>query len=144
MTAFIFGFGSFRGMGLYHPAGALRSAGLFDRNSPEPPADAFALFWRWIGNKLQACQFMGHANGNRDFLAGLRSLTLAYPLVAAAARHHAAARNSATIEPADVDYAVAAIDHSFGRTSVVSGRFLGSIETLLLERTSLSRLIRTV
>jgi Fe-S-cluster containining protein len=144
MTAFVFGFGSFRGLGLYHPPGSLQRAGLFNPAAPAPDAESFALFWRWIGNKLQAFQFMGHANGNRDFLNGLRSLTLAYPLVVAAARHHAASRNSAAIEAADVDYAVAAIDHSFGRTSVVSGKFLRSIEMLLLERSALLRLISTV
>jgi len=143
MTAFVLGFGSFRGLGLVHPPGKLRRAGLF-KGGPAPGAQTFALLWRLTRNKLDALQFMGPANGGRDFLTGLRSLALLYPLVLAAARHNAAAHDKETIDAADVDYAVAAIEHSFGRAAVLAKPFVRSIERLLLDRAAFTRLVRTI
>jgi Fe-S-cluster containining protein len=143
MIAFVFGFGSFRGLGLFHPAGGLRRAQLF-KSGPVPDVETFALLWRLIRNRLDALQFMGAANGGRDFLTGLRSLALLYPLVLAAARHHAATRASKAIDAGDVDYAVTAIEHSFARAAVLGQPFVRSIERLLGERGALARLVRTV
>ncbi len=143
MAVFVPGFGSFRGLGLHHPAGPLRRSGLF-KSSPPPSTEAFALLWRLVRNKLDTFSFMGGANGQRDFVTGLRSLALLYPLVLAAARHSAASRNSPAIEAPDVNYAVAAIEHSFGRTAILSQGFVRTIEKLLLERKSFMRLVRTI
>ncbi len=143
MTAFVLGFGSFRGLGLFHPPGMLRNAKLFKPTAP-PSVDTFALLWRLVRNKLNALQFMGPANGGRDFLTGLRTLSLLYPLTLAAAKHHMATRGGSAIEAIDVDYAVTAIEHSFGRAKVLGQPFVKSIERLLLERESLARLVKTV
>lgn len=133
MIAFVFGFGSFRGLGLCHPAGPLRAAGLF-KPGPQASAETFALLWRLVQNKLDSFSFMGEANGNRDFLSGLRTLALLYPLVLAAARHHAASRKSATIDEGDVDYGVTVIEHSFGRSAILGRPFVRKMEKVLLER----------
>jgi Fe-S-cluster containining protein len=143
MTAFVFGFGSFRGLGLFHPPGKLRRAGLF-KSAPQPDIETFSLVWRLTRNKLDALQFMGPANGGRDFLTGLRSLALLYPLVLAATRHHAASRGDQKIDAADVDYAVTAIEHSFGRAAVLGQPFVRSIERLLLDRPAFTQLVRAV
>jgi hypothetical protein len=74
----------------------------------------------------------------------LRSLALLYPLTLAAARHHAAARNSQTIEAPDVDYAVAAIEHSFGRSAILGFKTLNSLEKLLLDHKTFTRLVGTL
>ena len=143
MAAFVLGFGSFRGMGLIHPPGSLRGARLFNE-APRPPVETFALLWRLVRNKLETFGFMGAGNSNRDFITGLRSLALLYPLTLAAARHHAAWRKSEVIEVGDVDYAVAAIEHSFGRAAPLHPKSIRSIEILLLERTAFARLVATL
>ena len=51
------------------------------------------MVWRLVRNKLESYSFLGVADGNRDFLVGLRSLALLYPLTLAAAKHHAAAQS---------------------------------------------------
>ena len=87
---------------------------------------------------------MGPANGERDFLRGLHSLALLYPMVLATAKHHAASRGMNTIDTKDIDHAVAAIEHSFGRAAVLRQPFVKSIEKLLLQRDTITRLVRTV
>jgi hypothetical protein len=106
--------------------------------------DTFDLTWRLVRNKLESFAFMGPGNGNRDFLSGLKSLAMLYPLVMAAARQHAASRGSGTVDRADTDYAVAAIEHSFGRAVVLSPLITRPIESLLLERGVFARLVRTI
>jgi Fe-S-cluster containining protein len=143
MAAFVLGVGSFHGMGLHHRPGSLRQAKLF-QSGPQPSTDTMALLWRLLRNKLDTFSFMGESNGKHNFLTGLRSLALLYPLVMAAARHNAAARGSTTIDNDDLDVAVAAIEHSFGRTEVLARKFVRTIENLLLERTTFARLARTI
>jgi len=144
MIKFVFGFGSFRGLGLVHPPGSLKKAGLFEASPLAATPVEMALLWRLVRNKVEAIQFMGKANRDRDFLTGLRSLALLYPLTLATARYRAANRGATQIEPADVDYAVAAIDHSFGRAAVLRKPFVRTIETLLLRRDDFTRLVRTI
>ena len=143
MAAFVCGFGGFRGLGVHHPAGSLRRARLF-KGEARPSVETCQLLWRLVRNKLDSFQFMGQANGERDFLTGLRSLALLYPLVLAAARHHAASRASANVEAQDMDYAVPAIEHSFGRSAVMGFSSMRSLEKLLLDRKSFGRLIQTL
>ncbi|HEX3356825.1 MAG TPA: YkgJ family cysteine cluster protein [Tepidisphaeraceae bacterium] len=140
----VLGRGSFHSLGLSHPPGKLRRAHLFKPLiQPRDPA-VFGLFWRMIRNRLESFQFMGPANNNRDFLNGLRSLALLYPLVVAAAKYNAGNRNASTIEPEDVDYAVAAIEHSFGRLAVLNQSFTRRLEKLLLDQKHFGRLARSV
>ncbi|CAN5480453.1 hypothetical protein BH10PLA1_BH10PLA1_13960 [soil metagenome] len=144
MTRFVFGFGGFRGLGMIHPPGTLRKAGLFKTMYPTPDAAAFEMMWRLVRNKLATFQYMGPGNRGRDFLTGLRSLALLYPLSLSAAKYHAASRGSAAIEPDDVEYGIAAIEHSFGRAAVLRQPLVKTIETLLLRREEFARLIRTL
>jgi hypothetical protein len=87
---------------------------------------------------------MGKGNLGRNLISGLHSLALAYPLVVAAAKYRAANRGSSRIEAEDVDYAVASIEHSFGRSAVLNQSFVGQIESLLKEPMMLARLVRWV
>ncbi len=146
MLKVVLGFGTFRGLGLSHPKGSLRSAKLFRPTfaAHALPPDTFALLWRLLRNKLEALQFMGPANGDRDFLRGLHSLALLYPLTIAAAKHHAASRSATAIEPIDAEMAVAAIEHSFGRAAVLRQPSVRSIERLLLDRETITRLVRAI
>jgi Fe-S-cluster containining protein len=143
MMAFVLGAGSFHGLGLIHPIGPLRSDGLF-KSHAQPPLETFALLWRLVRNKLESFTFMGTGNGGRNMIVGLRSLAMLYPLTLAAATHSAAARHSEVIEAADTDYAVTAIEHSFGRSAVLNPKLTGSIETLLLDRKAFIRLVKTI
>lgn len=144
LTKVVLGIGSFRALGLSHRPGKLRRAGLFKK--PLEPGDpaVFSLFWRMVRNRLESFQFMGPANSGRDFLAGLRSLALLYPLVFAAAKFSAANRGAQQIEADDVDYAVTAIEHSFGRLPVLNQAMTRSIEKLLMDRNTFVRLVKTV
>ncbi len=146
MIKFVLGVGTFRGLGLSHPKGSLRSARLFKSAfaTHDQSPEVFSLLWRLLRIKLEAIQFMGPANGGRDFLRGLHSLALLYPLTLATAKHHAASRGAKAIEPIDAEMGIAAIEHSFGRAAVLRQPFVRSIERLLLDRDTLTRLVRTI
>jgi hypothetical protein len=97
-----------------------------------------------IGVKLMSLHFMGAANHGRDLLSGLRSLAMLYPLVCAAAKYRAGNRGSMAVEAEDVDYAVGAIEHNFGRNAVLKMPFARTIEKLLLDPDQFLRLVRTI
>jgi Fe-S-cluster containining protein len=140
----IFGFGNFQKLGLSHRYGKLRKAGLFKPTLPTGEAGVFALYWRLVRIRLESFQFMGSANDERNFLVGLRSLALLFPLVAAVAKYSAGNRNSAKIEMEDVDFAVGAIEHSFGRLAILKQSWMRSIEKLLMEPKTFTRLVRNI
>jgi Fe-S-cluster containining protein len=142
MLKVVLGFGGFRQLGVQHPAGSLRKAALF--RQADRPHVRFELLWRVVRTKLESFQFMGQGNGGKDFLEGLRSLAMLQPLVLATARYAAANRGSAGIEEQDIDYAIAAIEHSFGRQAVLKQGFVRSIEKLLMDHDLFVRLLRTV
>ncbi len=160
MMQLVLGFGSFHALGVVHPKGTVRKAGLF---SPRPgTADArpdlggdaaadpaaypapFELMWSMISVKMMSQQFMGSANGKRDLLAGLRTIALIYPFVAAAAKYRAGNRGAGAVEAEDVDYGVAVIEHAFGRSAVLAHGFARSIEKLLLDPAVFLRVVSTV
>lgn len=143
-TAVIAGGGSLRGLGLSHPAGTLKKARLFAAARFEIETDAFSLHWRHINNRLASFQFMGQANHGRNFLDGLRSLALLYPLTLAAAKYHAGNRGSARVEKADVDFAVPAIEHSFGRLPILNEPLAKRLHVQLLETQTFIQLARTI
>lgn len=143
MTAMVFGFGSFRAMGLSHPKGSLRRAKLFKSPLASANNQTFDLFWRMIRTKLESFQFMGEGNNGRDFLSGLRSLALLYPLAVACAKYRAANRGANQIDPEDVDYAVATIEHAFGRLPILNQPFTRTYEKLLQQRDVFVSLIRS-
>jgi lysine-N-methylase len=144
MLAIVLGFGNLRGLGVSHPPGKLRRARLFHDDIAVGDADLFALHWRMVRTKLASQQFMGGANRGRDFLTGLRSLAMLYPLVAAVAKSRAGNRGATAVDESDVDHAVAAIEHSFGRAAVLAMPFARSLERLLQDRAAFTRLVRTV
>jgi hypothetical protein len=87
---------------------------------------------------------MGPANNHRNFLSGLRSLALLYPLVVAVAKFSAANRGASAIEVDDVDYAVTSIEHSFGRLPVLNQAMTHYIEKLLMNSNTFARLVRNI
>jgi hypothetical protein len=142
LTNIIFGGGSFSSLGVAHRAGKLRRAHLFKQSVEPQNGAAFALFWRMIRNRLESFQFMGERNSHRNFLDGLRSLALFYPLTFAVAKYSAANRASMQINADDADYAVMAIEHSFGRLGVLNQNFVRSLERLLLDPDTFTRVVR--
>ena len=141
LTKIIFGFGGIQSLGLSHRPGKLRCAKLFHPAIATGDANEFALLWCVIRNRLDSFQFMGQANNRRSFLSGLRSLALLYPLVVAVAKYSAGNRGSASLDADDIDYAVASIEHSFGRLRVLNESMMRSIEKLLLDPKRFSRLV---
>jgi Fe-S-cluster containining protein len=141
MLKVVLGFGSFRGLGVQHPDGSLKKAKLFAGHREHAP---FQLLWRVVRTKLESFQFMGQANGGKDFLEGLRSLALLQPLVLATARYASANRGATEIAEQDIDYAVGVIEHSFGRQAVLKQNFVRSIEKLLMDHDLFVRLVMTV
>lgn len=120
------GRGSLRALGSEHPDVALQETGMFmglqeDERKASPPGEdvdfsVWECYWRFLISRLQALQFFGVSYYNNPFFTGLRALVLTFPLVLAAARCHAAERGSRELTAADIQYAVGAIDHSFGRS----------------------------
>jgi hypothetical protein len=76
---------------------------------------------------------MGRGNLDKDFLSGLRSMAMLYPLTVAAAKYHAGSRRSSTVEVVDVDYACAMVEHAHGRLAVLRQPFVQKIENLLMD-----------
>jgi Fe-S-cluster containining protein len=144
MIAFVLGIGSFKGLGVVHPAGTLGKARFFTPQLSSNDPAVFELHWRMIATKLMSLHFIGAANHGRDLLAGLRSLALLYPLVAAAAKYRAGNRGASVVEIEDVDYAVGVIEHNFGRSRVLAQPFARQIEKLLLEPQLFLRLVKTI
>lgn len=144
LMAVILGFGNFQKLGLSHRPGQLRKAELFKPTLPPDDPGVFALYWRMVRIRLESFQFMGSANDGRNFLAGLRSLALLFPLIAAVAKYSAANRNSSKIEIDDVDFAAGAIEHSFGRLAILKLSWMRSIEKLLMAPKTFTRLVRNI
>jgi hypothetical protein len=151
MTQLVLGGGSFRALGLSHRKAKCARRGSSKPHDQSDAPDAFALLWRLdphqariVSSSFGPSTGSGQANGGRNFFAGLRSLALLYPLTRAVARYNAANRGSLRIEPEDVDQAIAAIEHSFGRSPILSQPSARRIETLLVEPVTFTRLVRSV
>ena len=123
LAKLIFGKVDLRGIGKEHPAGEVYSSDLY-----VVPIGNFAdVDWgpwlEMVRLRLQSYQFMGQANYGLSLYDGLKSLALTFPLVLAAAKWSALARGgegTCRITADDVDYAVGAIDHSYGRSAYLS------------------------
>ena len=118
----VFGGASLRELGREHPEGMVESRLLFNK-----PIENFGeLDWQpWLTMvrlRLQAYQFFGPANYGNSVYDGLRALSLTMPLVLATAKWAALARDASqcVVRAEDMDYAVGAIDHSFGRSKYLS------------------------
>jgi lysine-N-methylase len=143
MMKLVLGLGDFHQLGILHPTGSLKKARLFQPVLEPLSTETFDLHWRMIATKLLSLHFMGSTNANRDLLAGMRSLALLYPLVVGAAKYRAGNRDASAIESQDVDYAVAVIEHSFGRSPVLAQSFARSIEKVLLDPVMFLRMVKT-
>lgn len=137
------GLGDLRQLGADHPPAPLRKAKLFHR-PPTPTPEVCEPLWRLIGVKLASFQFMGAANQGRDLLVGLRSVAMLYPLTVAAARCVAAGADRDVIRRDDMDFAIQAIDHSFGRSDVLRWSYVRSLENFLLRRDVYTRMVLTL
>jgi hypothetical protein len=114
--------GNLHELGEEHPDMALHSRDLFEMPIVNLEEVDWSLYLDMIKVRLQTYQFFGRANFNAGIYFGMQLLLLTFPLVIAAARWHAAARHRTRLEvlPVDVDYAVGAIDHAFGRAQVLN------------------------
>ncbi len=144
VTAVSLGGGRLDQLGHGHPRASLRQARLFKEPHRLTNADDTALLWRMIRLKLQSLQFLGSANHGRDLTDGLRSLALLYPLTIAVAKAVSAARDSDTINANDVDCAVDAIEHSFGRSPLLSLKMTRNAEAQLTQSNVFALLVAKI
>ncbi len=144
MISVVLDFGNFAGLGIRHPTGNLRRAGLFKSQPAPASSDAAALHWRMIRAKLETFQFLGSANPNHSFIQALRSLALLWPLVLAAAKYRAGNRQATAVDESDIDYGVAAIEHSYGRGAMLRLPFARSLENFLLDPSGIGNLVKAV
>ena len=116
------GRGNLRKIGNEHPDFQLGNVALFSREKVELSKYAWRNYFRFLRIKLETCQFFGQAYYGADIFTGLKALFMTFPLALALAKINAQA-NDRECSAEDVDYAVAAIDHSFGRNPAI-GRIL--------------------
>ena len=133
------GGGSFRALGAEHPAVSIRRSLLFPGlrcPQPQPPeagaeaSDAWECYWRFVASRLSSLQFFGASYYGWGFHTGLRALSQTYPHVLAAARCQAIDRGVDNIEAVDVQYAVGAVDHGFGRSRLMQPARMRTVEQL--------------
>jgi lysine-N-methylase len=122
MLGLFFFSGRGRELGPEHPDLPLSRGILFRNPVQSPDTIDWTVYLDLLRIRLKGYQFFATTNFNLNFWDGLRSLFLTFPLVIAAAKWSALARDASqcVITPADVDYAVGAIDHSFGRNAFLN------------------------
>lgn len=138
-----FGRVNLRDFGEEHPDLVLRRELLFGRGIQNIQQVDFGCYESLLKVRLQAHQFMGQANFQYPFFDGLRSLFVTFPLVLAMAKCHAMGRGADPIRllPEDLDYAVGAIDHSYGRATLLG---LGTMRTITRQVADSAATIRLV
>lgn len=120
-TRVFFGKARLRGLGSEHPDTPLNTAILFTK----PIANLDSLDWNLVSSlyrlRIQAYQFFGSTMYYQGYFHGLRSLLFAFPLILAAAKWSALARDPdrCALRDEDLDYAVGVIDHSLGRSALL-------------------------
>ena len=135
--------GNLHELGEEHPDMALHSRELFEMPIVNLEEVDWSLYRDMIKVRLQTYQFFGNANFNAGIYFGMQLLLLTFPLVIAAARWHAAARHRTRLEllPVDVDYAVGAIDHAFGRAQVLNMGIYRMLSRQMVDIDSYRRLV---
>ena len=121
-TAILFGHGNLHDLGAEHPSVPLGDVRLFSGNTLEPSSPAAWNCWRrFVDGRLRTLQFFGVALDGMGLFAGAQSLGTTFALMSAAAKVQAAAagRTGGRLEAADVEYAVGAVDHAFGRSRLL-------------------------
>jgi len=148
----LWGRGAFRPLGKEHPDVPLAKAGLFCGKTPpagaapgstSPDNVVWECYWRMMTARIEARQFFGAAYYGLPLFTGLRALVQTYALVRAAAQCRAAAHAAASIGPADVHYAVGAVDHSYGRSRLLQMRWWRATE-IYFSGTRYARLLGTL
>jgi len=118
-----------------HPDFPIQKANIFRKNSIKSKTanqdQVWATYNSYLDVHLKSLQFFGATYYNCNFWVGLRALVMSYPLILGAARYHAAANNRQEPISEDVEYAVGAIDHSFGRSQVLQLKMWRIIENYL-------------
>jgi redox-regulated HSP33 family molecular chaperone/Fe-S-cluster containining protein len=116
-----FGKARLRGLGSEHPDTPLNTRILFTKSI----ANLDSVDWRIVSSlfrlRIQSYQFFGSTMYYQSYFQGLRSLLFAFPLILAAAKWSALARDPERCElrDEDLDYAVGVIDHSLGRSALL-------------------------
>lgn len=144
VTAVTLGGGRLDRLGVGHRPARLRPARLFKEPHQLENAQTTALIWRMIKLKLQSLQFMGSANHDLDLTDGLRTLALTYPLTIAVAKAGAAHKDAQVIDADDIDFALAAVEHSFGRSPLTALPAARRAQGQLLEMQVFATLVATV
>ncbi len=111
----VLGGGNLRSISMEHPDMPLSKVKLLSCEKIRFGEGAFDSFIRFAHVRLECLQFFGVAYYGVDIFAGIRALCLAFTVVLAFARIHAAERGSDCIEAEDMDYGVFAMDHCHGR-----------------------------
>jgi len=119
----IFGGGNLRAFGAEHPDFPLRQAKLFCKTAPPSDPPAWESWRRFVSLRLECYQFFGFAYYQVNFFTGLKALLLTYPITLALARVAASSKQQQKIQAADVEYAVAAVDHCHGRSPRLKFKF---------------------
>jgi Fe-S-cluster containining protein len=142
VAAVILGRGNLRGLGRDHPDTPLANVPLFTQPYEVANDAVMDAFWDMVRVKLRSMQFVGRVNFNRDLVAGLRSLVLLQPLVVLTAKaHSSAAGRGVCLNGEDVNYAVAEIEHAFGRQRLLDSPLARYFEALLLRPDMLPALL---
>lgn len=138
------GKGDFQQLGRHHKSANVGDIGLFTFAWVPKHGHVMDGFWRVVRGKMKTLQFMGSANFDADFFQGLRSLALMYPLVIATAKYAAYADGNDTIGDEQMAYAVASIEHSFGRSRLLGTGLSRFYENLLTERQAFAQLVSSL
>ena len=104
------------------------------------PEGAAELFTRYLRVKVQGLHFCGPANFDVSFVEGLHGLVLMAPLTLWVARWWARSHRRTTIELADVERALAVVDHHYGYNAALGQRHARNRIRHLAESGDLSRL----
>lgn len=120
----IFGGGNWRTFGQEHPNFPVREAKIFRKPDKTPPSPEIWETWRrFVSIRLECFQFFGFAYYQQPFFIGLKALLLTYPVALAHARVSAASQGRKELATADVEYAVASVDHCHGRSPRLKFKF---------------------
>jgi lysine-N-methylase len=125
IAGIILGKGNLRSLGGDHPDARLSGGQLF--GTPVEGIDEvdWRLFTELLRLRLQSFQFFGPTNYDLTFFQGLRSLLVTFPMIVGTAKWCALARGGeCRITAEDVNYAVGAVDHSFGRSAFLASALM--------------------
>ena len=135
---FSLGKASLRSFSQEHPDISLKKATSICRPTAQGPlpASVWESYRRFLHVHLETFQFFGGAYYGCDLFEGLCALFLTFLPARLLACAHAAAEERSSLQSEDVQYAVMAIDHAFGRTPELRSKSWRSREATLAEHFS--------